>query len=66
MADFKLVTIIGIHSEETFPTAADAEGAWSAAVEHPAFVAAALFKGGHTAPLSGQKFRFVRAQARPA
>lgn len=65
MAAFKLVTVIGIHPKEYFlDTDAAANTAWSEAVTHPSFVAAALFKGGHTAPLSGQSFAVVRALAR--
>lgn len=61
--DFKLVTIIGIHSHETFHSAAEIEAVWTAAVSHRAFVAAALFQGGHDAPLSGQTFQPVRVEA---
>ena len=60
MADFKLITIIGIHAAESYPRADQAEEAWATAVADPAFVAAALFQGGHTAPLSGQSFSLVR------
>jgi len=62
MADYKLVTIIGIHAKETFPATADVDAEWEKAVTHPAFVAAALFRGGHTAPLSGQSFGLVKAK----
>jgi hypothetical protein len=64
MADYKLVTILGIHAKESFLTSAEVDAEWDRAVNHPAFVAAALFRGGHTAPLSGQSFGFVKAKVR--
>lgn len=67
MAAYKLVTIIGIHPREQFFDGAtadfDAAEAWEAALKHPAFVAAAAYKGGHVAPLSGQSFHLQQAQA---
>jgi hypothetical protein len=66
MADYKLVTIIGIHSRETFPTSAEVEEVWSKLVANRDLVAAALFRGGHTAPLSGQEFVVDRVHARPS
>lgn len=66
MADFKLVTIIGIHAREDFLAADEAEAKWDEALAHPAFVAAALFQGGHTAPLSGQSFHLAKATVRAA
>lgn len=66
MASHKLVTIIGIHAREALLKVSDdeAEAKWQEAVQNPDFVAGALFKGGHVAPLSGQQFYFVKADAR--
>ena len=68
MSDFKLVTIIGIHSGESLLNCSpdEAEAKWKAAVSNPDFVAAVLFKGGQIAPLSGQSFRLLKAKARKA
>jgi hypothetical protein len=66
MASHKLVTIIGIHSREQLLNVSDDEAAsaWKEAQDNPDFVAGALFKGGHVAPLSGQKFCLVEAKCK--
>ncbi len=65
MSHSKLVTIIGIHAREALlDTAEETEAAWAKALANEALVAAVLFQGGRTAPLSGQSFYPVRTEYR--
>lgn len=64
MADFKIVSVIGIYPKEEFIDG-DPEPRWNAVIGNPDFVCAALYKGGLNAPLSGQSFSLVKTKAKP-
>jgi hypothetical protein len=61
MATHKIITIIGIHSDEKFLNAheSDAIVEFQRLAKDPDFVAGAIYRGDPTAPLSGQTFSLI-------
>lgn len=62
MASHKLITIIGIHADTQFLNVTEDEAnlMYDEVTKNPDFVAAALYRGGFKAPLSGQPFFLIR------
>lgn len=64
MADWKLVTVIGIHAKESLISGTPDEQ-WLKSVANQDCVFAVLYKGGHIAPLSGQSFQYHKHYLNP-
>lgn len=62
MASHKLITVIGIHADTQFlnVTEDEANRIYDEVTQNDDFVAAALYRGGFKAPLSGQPFYLIR------
>lgn len=61
MATHKIITIIGIHSDEKFLDCSEAEAMEEChrIVKDPDFVAAAIYRAGQRAPLSGTPYVLI-------